>query len=242
MFHILSRHKQMPHEEKQKECRVKANRAGSWSAGISWMNHKFSGRKTFTLIELLITIGIIAILASILLPALQKARDKGNKIKCAANLKQMGTGLIMYVDDYDGYLFHNSPVVGTEWNDLLAPYLSRGTGTVQFGQIYVCPANKYRYGGSEDLNYVYNNYFVYRKYNTTPYPSEKMIFADGWLKESYWYYVFNQNSTYDAEHYWTIWMIHSFQANACWLDGHVNSVTSNEIQANWIRWVRYWSL
>ena len=58
----------------------------------------------FTLIELLIVIAIIAILAAMLLPVLNQARDKAKQAKCISNLKQCVTGALMYAGDYKDML------------------------------------------------------------------------------------------------------------------------------------------
>ena len=82
----------------------------------------------FTLIELLVVIAIIAILAAILFPVFARAREQARKVSCLSNLKQIGTAIMMYAQDYDETLC--PPSVGANdtpasfgWADLIYPYV-----------------------------------------------------------------------------------------------------------------------
>lgn len=104
------------------------------------MNSKRALKSGFTLIELLVVIAIIAILAAILFPVFARAREAARATSCRSNLKQIGTAMRMYSQDYDEmltpcfYYYDPGNTVLTWFPDLMNPYVKNAA-------IWVCPSD-----------------------------------------------------------------------------------------------------
>lgn len=156
----------------------------------------------FTLIELLVVIAIIGILAAMLLPALNSARDRGKTAVCVANLKQIGMAVTMYADDNGDYYPPGYISGVSDWSLTIAPYVAKSQGTYQnlgsitTSRVFVCPsvhtpgsdvtrvsysAHPYLFGNSElSCSSTPGECFnVPKRQTSQSRPSELVLLADG---------------------------------------------------------------
>ncbi|MGF1633595.1 MAG: type II secretion system protein [Phycisphaerae bacterium] len=150
----------------KKDCKSQAvafrqPRRGSTPAGSTSAGSTSAG---FTLVELLVVIGIIALLISILLPTLGIARERGEQTQCMSNMRQIGIGLQMFSNENKGRMpkvnGHSNPA-GESWLYTLMPYV----GNVE--AIRACPAHPYndRIEENAGTSYVMNEYVVLKTFD-----------------------------------------------------------------------------
>lgn len=193
-------------------------------------------RGAFTLIELLVVITVIAILASMLLPALAKAKEKAKQTQCLNNLKQVGFATIFYAEDFGGLM---------QVDDLLNPSFAWG-GIISSNQnlgeskIFLCPSYPPRYftnwfqtygiwANPPMRNIVHrgeHSEYVYVNLNTIPNPTEYPNLADStsrgrqgiFAKQFHFFTTFSTN----------VHARHSGKANCWFADGHVEAFSPRQ--------------
>ena len=193
----------------------------------------------FTLIELLVVIAIIAIIASMLLPALNKARDKAKSISCKSNLKQLTVCLPLYCSDYNDWLptickdgGNNVEPYHWYYNPVLMKYLGANSDTAWSNPlpkmaIRFCPSETEGWGdfaGNKTVGYAANvylgwGYYKRRKINTIKHSTECLAFID-----ADYYYVSAYNTSGAAGTQLNLdFTRHNNFINLSYLDGHVGS-------------------
>ena len=140
-------------------------------------SHQPHKRRGFTLIELLVVIAIIAILAAILFPVFAKAREAARGTSCRSNLKQIGTALMMYTQDYDetypnrrfGTAARPTGDDVNSWRTVIQPY-------VKNNQLFTCPSNPSNQTISTDPTYKIS-YAANFNYGDQPRPGSPAVFS-----------------------------------------------------------------
>lgn len=193
-------------------------------------------KRGFTLIELLVVIAVIAILASLLLPALAKAKGRAHTITCLNNLKQIGLAAHMYVQDHEEELPQSRHQTNS-WVATLTPYLIATN-------IYRCPKDEHT---TRLYSYVINDFLLpgavpgrnYNRADTVPTPTDTLFMTETTKAHTSDHYHFAPELGGDYTPAGFVGQVavsrHDLKANYLFMDWHVETrfwrIIKPELQA-----------
>lgn len=216
--------------------------------------------RAFTLIELLTVIAIIAILAAILFPAFARAKESAKKTQCLSNLRQIGNGIVLYMDDSDGIFPHAldasdkfDPQIWAQFpdyqsqiptmpflTDVLQPY-------IKSYDLFHCPSDS----GTVVLDSHFPDSFVssptmFRTYGSSYFFRTEIAFRA--YTDSSFELPASTNVMFDGAGHWhgdgrglqpnddfdtVINLLHGYRYNCLFGDFHVKSLAYDQLQAAW---------
>lgn len=197
-------------------------------------------RRGFTLIELLVVVGVISILTAILFPAFGEARESARGASCTGNLRQIGSAVQMYSQDYDETLPNAGS--GDDLTGSLEPYAAQSSGP----GIWQCPSFVDTTGIEPTSSYGYNWEYLLAAGPDYPHsdwegfdnsglalsalrrPAETLMFIDQAPQpdaSELWSYVARPSDPSQASGQGQPAFRHHHRANALFCDGHVRSVS-----------------
>lgn len=233
------------------------------------MRKRASRREPFTLIELLVVIAIIAILAAMLLPALNQAREKAHDASCRNQLRQIAAAGAAYYLDHNNFPSESFYLTPGEYpGDIgtLGGYLGYAKSSSMRNTVFTCPKAGKAYPCDHPL-WPMNRTYAISRYASSAYksgsnwlprtgcarlsqiksPSKMVYFADSPAildanpsRNNRHYHNLVLKEDMDAKYLSPLYFVHDGRINIAWVDGHCSPFSVTEFRPNWNLKTEFW--